>query len=62
MIRIFIADDHHLIRAGFRQLAAEDRTLRVVGEAASGHDLLRKLDLKTNADLVRYVIEHDLTN
>ena len=34
MIRIFIADDHHLIRAGFRQLAAEDRTLRVVGEAA----------------------------
>src|SRR2546430_2322969 len=24
--------------------------------------ILRKLDLKTNADLVRYVIEHDLTN
>ncbi len=23
--------------------------------------VLRKLDLKTNADLVRYVIEHDLT-
>ena len=23
--------------------------------------ILRKLDLKTNADLVRYVIEHDLT-
>src|SRR2546429_9339262 len=44
MIRIFIADDHHLIRAGFRQLAAEDRTLRVVGEAAEGHDLLRKLE------------------
>src|SRR5256884_6506792 len=44
MIRIFIADDHHLIRAGFRQLAAEDRTLGVVGEAAEGHDLLRKLE------------------
>ena len=44
MIRIFIADDHHLIRAGFRQLAAEDHTLRVVGEAAEGHDLLRKLE------------------
>src|SRR5256714_15505601 len=44
MIRLFIADDHHLIRAGFRQLAAEDRTLRVVGEAADGHDLLRKLE------------------
>jgi len=23
--------------------------------------ILRKLDLETNADLVRYVIEHDLT-
>src|SRR2546421_7640460 len=44
MIRIFIADDHHLIRAGFRQLAAEDRTLQVVGEAAEGHDLLRRLE------------------
>jgi len=31
MIRIFIADDHHLIRAGFRQLATDDHTLRVVG-------------------------------
>src|SRR5256886_11571532 len=44
MIRIFIADDHHWIRAGFRQLAAEDDPLRVVGEAAEGHDLLRKLE------------------
>src|SRR2546430_5899041 len=44
MIRIFIADDHHWIRAGFRQLAAEDHSLRVVGEAAEGHDLLRKLE------------------
>jgi two-component system invasion response regulator UvrY len=44
MIRIFIADDHHLIRAGFRQLAAEDHTLRVVGEAADGHSVLRQLD------------------
>jgi len=44
MIRIFIADDHHLIRAGFRQLAAEDHALRVVGEAADGHDLLQRLE------------------
>jgi two-component system, NarL family, invasion response regulator UvrY len=44
MIRIFIADDHHLIRAGFRQLAAEDHVLRVVGEAADGNTLLRQLD------------------
>ena len=44
MIRVFIADDHHLIRAGFRQLAAEDHALRVVGEAADGHALLEQLD------------------
>ena len=44
MIRIFIADDHHLIRAGFRQLATDDHTLRVVGETADGHALLRQLE------------------
>src|SRR5439155_1028959 len=51
MIRVFIADDHQLIRAGFRQLAAEDHVIEVVGEAAEGGELLRRLE-QTRADVV----------
>ena len=43
MIRVFVADDHQLIRAGFRGLAADDHVIEVVGEAADGNDLLRRL-------------------
>jgi len=51
MIRVFVADDHHLIRAGFRGLAADDRGIEVVGEAADGSDLLRRLE-GTRADVL----------
>jgi DNA-binding NarL/FixJ family response regulator len=51
MIRVVIADDHHLIRAGVRQLAADDHTLEVVGEAADGHELLQQLE-RTRTDVV----------
>jgi two-component system, NarL family, invasion response regulator UvrY len=43
MIRLFIADDHPLVRAGFRQLVAEEPDFEVVGEAVDGHDLLTQL-------------------
>src|SRR5438132_1269808 len=51
MIRVLIADDHQLIRAGFRQLAAEDHVIEVVGEAAEGGELLRRLE-RTRTDVV----------
>jgi len=51
MIRLVIADDHPLIRAGFRNLAAQDPAIRVVGEAADGHALLELLS-ETQADVV----------
>ncbi len=51
MIRVVIADDHHLIRAGMRQLAADDGALEVLGEAADGHELLRLLE-RTRTDVV----------
>lgn len=51
MIRLAIADDHPLIRAGFRQLAARDATISVVLEAADGTELLRALRA-TPADVV----------
>jgi len=43
VIRIVIADDHPIVRAGFRQLVAEDPQLRVVAEAGDTVELLAVL-------------------
>jgi two-component system invasion response regulator UvrY len=43
MIRLLIADDHPLVRAGVHQLVGEEPDIRVVGEAVDGHDLLAQL-------------------
>lgn len=43
MIRVAIADDHQLVRGGFRALLDAEDDIEVVTEAASGHDLLRSL-------------------
>jgi two-component system invasion response regulator UvrY len=51
MIRLLIADDHPLVRAGVHQLVAEEPDIRVVGEAVDGHDLLAQLP-RTPADVV----------
>jgi two-component system invasion response regulator UvrY len=40
MIRLVIADDHPLIRRGLRQLVGEEKDMAIVGEAASGDELL----------------------
>jgi len=37
-IRVAIADDHPLVRAGIKQVIADDETLTVVGEAADGDE------------------------
>src|SRR5437764_7849252 len=38
--RIVIADDHAVVRKGLRQLIVEAEDMTVVGEAASGDELL----------------------
>ncbi len=40
MIRILIADDHAVVRAGFRELLGQRAGLQVVGEAETGDDAL----------------------
>ncbi|MGC0416072.1 response regulator [Embleya sp. AB8] len=40
-IRVFIADDEGLVRAGFRALIDSDPDLSVVGEAGNGRDAVR---------------------
>ncbi|AMJ64015.1 response regulator [Hymenobacter sp. PAMC 26628] len=43
MIRVFIVDDHPLIRDGLRTLLAADPLFEVVGEASNGQALLDQL-------------------
>lgn len=41
--RIFIVDDHTLLRAGLRALLSQDPNVEVVGEADNGHDAIRDI-------------------
>ncbi|MGH2359039.1 MAG: response regulator transcription factor, partial [bacterium] len=41
-IRVLIADDHAVLRAGLRALIAAQRDMRVVGEATDGHEAVSK--------------------
>jgi two-component system invasion response regulator UvrY len=40
-IRVFIADDHAIVREGLKQILAEQRDIIVAGEAENGLDALR---------------------
>ena len=69
MSRVLIADDHAVVRAGFKQFLEADSTINAVGEASSGNetlDLLRKqewdlvlLDIhmpdRSGLDILKYV-------
>ena len=41
MIRVFITDDHAIVRHGLRQLIGETDDMTVVGEASDGGEMLR---------------------
>jgi DNA-binding NarL/FixJ family response regulator len=43
MIRVFLVDDHAIVRDGLRSVLTAEPQLHVVGEAANGHDLLAQL-------------------
>ncbi|MFC7275380.1 response regulator [Paractinoplanes rhizophilus] len=40
-ISVLLADDQHLVRAGFRSLLRRDRNIAVVGEASTGDEAVR---------------------
>lgn len=44
-IRVFLADDHTLVRAGIRNLLVGIRGIEVVGEAGDGQEALRLVDV-----------------
>jgi two-component system invasion response regulator UvrY len=43
MIRILIADDHPIVRAGLKQVIADALDMTVAAEAADGHEVLAKV-------------------
>jgi len=51
MIKIVIADDHPVVRAGLKQILADASDIEVVGEAGDGHEVL-KLIRKGGVDVV----------
>jgi DNA-binding NarL/FixJ family response regulator len=40
-ITVLLADDHALVRKGFRRILEDDRTITVVGEASDGNEAVR---------------------
>jgi DNA-binding NarL/FixJ family response regulator len=51
MIKIIIADDHPIVRAGMKQIISEASNLTVTAEASNGHQLLSKIR-EENFDIV----------
>jgi two-component system, NarL family, invasion response regulator UvrY len=47
MIRVLIADDHPIVRAGLRRIAEEDRSISVTAEASDGDETLATMRTAT---------------
>jgi len=43
-ITVLLADDHSLVRRGFRRILEDDPTIAVVGEASDGDEAIRLAD------------------
>lgn len=51
-IRVLIVDDHAILRAGVREMLADEEDLMVVGEAGSAEEALQVLEGGTKVDVV----------
>lgn len=56
MIRVVIADDHHLFRQGLRNLLGKEPDINVVGEASDGRDAMDTVH-RTRPDVVVMDVE-----
>jgi len=52
MIRVFIADDHPVVRKGIRQILGDSPDIIIVGEATSGREALDLIGTVVPCDLV----------
>lgn len=51
-IRVLIVDDHAILRAGVREMLADEEDLQVVGEAGSAEEALQLINGGTEVDVV----------
>jgi len=51
MIRVLIADDHELLRAGLKMIISKTEDIVVSGEASDGDEVIEKLK-KDNFDII----------
>jgi two-component system response regulator NreC len=57
MIRVVVADDHHLVRQGIRALLEKAKDIQVVGEAADGVEALQQIrDLRPDVVVMDIVM------
>jgi two-component system invasion response regulator UvrY len=47
LIRVFVADDHAIVRDGLKRLISETQGLEVAGEAAKGREVLQKAGVES---------------
>ena len=59
--RVFIADDHAVVRQGMKQILSKTSDLTVVDEAENGQEVLEKID-KTQPDVLLLDIEMPIHN
>jgi DNA-binding NarL/FixJ family response regulator len=59
-IRVFVVDDHEVVRLGLRAFLGATPGVELVGEAAGGRSALRELDALAAGDLLPDVVLMDL--
>ena len=43
MIKVLIADDHPIVRQGFKKIIEQAKDIKVSGEAVNGHEVIEKV-------------------
>lgn len=56
-VKIILADDHHLVRQGFRSLLSGHAGFEIIAEAANGKELIALLDRGLQPDIVLMDVE-----
>lgn len=60
MIRVFLVDDHTVVRAGLAAYLDTEPGIAVVGEASNGRDAINQIAVLANADEIPDVVLMDL--
>ncbi|MEL7119223.1 MAG: response regulator transcription factor [Bacteroidota bacterium] len=59
MINVILADDHKIVVEGLKYILKEDSSIKVVGEAYNGHQVLKILAKNQKVDIVVLDVEMD---